>query len=113
MNEKPKLVGQMTPQEMEELKKKQKACHRAFYCHAIMVDVPPAEPPSGLMTPHGPIPVEQPQRQAVSINAGFWPCQGEVCMMWDKRKQRCLDVSAAVTAAYGKNPPLSVDGSDT
>jgi len=100
----------MTVEEMEELKKRTKTCHRAFYCHAIMVDMPSEQPHAGLMTPHGPVPVEQAQKQAMTINAGFWPCQGEVCALWDKRKQRCLDVSAAITTAYGKNPPMTVDG---
>ena len=95
--------GSMTAEQLEEEKKTKKVCHRSFFAVMVPMQVPTGAP-SGLLTPGGP--AAPPQMIVPSVQAGFWPCQQAQCMMWDKRKQRCLEVSAAIRQAYGKDEDL-------
>jgi hypothetical protein len=74
-----------------------KVCHRRSRSHLIFAVT---EAPAGLITPGG-----QPaggQQVPVPFDA-LVPCMEEVCMLWDSKKGRCLDRSAAIAAAYGKD----------
>lgn len=97
--------GGMTVDQLEEEKKNKKVCHRSFFAVMVPMQLPAEASPSRLLTPNGPA---APSAAMIvpSVQAGFWPCQQQQCVMWDKRKQRCLEVSAVIKQAYGRDEEL-------
>lgn len=101
----------LTPEERQQLAKMAKklqdsrpVCHRHFYSQVIQ-SVEPVEPQSQIALPDGQ--PAQPGMMEVkqTLQAGFPPCYAEKCMMWDKRKNRCLDRTIAIQKAYGNADP--------
>lgn len=91
----------MTPAErrehMQRMVRERKWCHRSISTHMLTV---PTRAAPGLAMPGE-------QGQAVALNVQFLPgdqvCKQDECMLWDAKKRRCLDRSALIAQAYGKD----------
>lgn len=94
-------LNRMSPAEKQEHQQRQirerKWCHRGFRNHLLSYPVQA----QALEVPG--------EAKGVGLQVQVVPtsqlCEQEDCMMWDARKRRCLDRSAAIAQAYGKDAP--------
>jgi len=105
------MPQQLTPDEFNALSDPEKLeynqrqvrdrkwCQRSFNCVPMMVQMA-----GSIATPGGG------GQMPVTFTAKML-CEQEDCMNWDNKKRRCLDVSVAIAAAYGKPQALPSTGS--
>lgn len=91
----PEELQAMSPEQQQEHQQRQlrerKWCHRSFNPTLVMAQRRSALAPDQVGAP---VPLTMNNNQL---------CEQENCMLWDVKKHRCLDRSAAIAAAYGKD----------
>jgi hypothetical protein len=94
----PEQMQAMSPEERQEYQQRQlrerKWCHRSFRSH--MLAIPVQDTRMALPGREGGTGVQVQMVPATLL------CEQESCMLWDAKKRRCLDRSAAIAVAYGK-----------